>query len=84
MAWPSPLVAPVISTVPAVQASGMVITTLPTWRAWLRYRNAAGARRTSNLVAGNGCSTSSPNNPANSSSICWMRSGPASNRSKAR
>ena len=42
-------VPPVISTVPAAHASGMVSTTLPMWRAWLRCRSAAGARRTSHV-----------------------------------
>ena len=51
---PAMPVPPVISTVPAAHASGIVNTTLPMWRAWLRCRSAAGARRTSHVVTGSG------------------------------
>ena len=66
-AEPAMPVPPVISTVPArPTASGMVSTTLPMWRAWLRYRSAAGARRTSHVVTGSGRSTPASNSPASS------------------
>jgi len=77
-------VPPVINTVPVAHVSGMVKTTLPVWRAWLRYLNAASPRRMSNVVNGNGRSTPASNSSA-SSHIHWcIRGRPGSNRSKAR
>ncbi|COX55654.1 Uncharacterised protein [Mycobacterium tuberculosis] len=75
---------PVISTVPAAHASGMVSTTLPTWRAWLKNRYASRACRTSHDLTGSRCSASVLNNSTNSASICAIRCGPASIKSKAR
>ncbi len=60
-------VPPVISTVPEPSPDGKVITTLPMWRAWLKYRSAVRARRTSKVVTGNGSSTPASNSPASSS-----------------
>ena len=60
------------------------MTTLPMWRAWLRYRSAAGARRTSKVVTGNGRSTPASNSSASSSMYWCIRGRPGSNRSKAR
>ena len=42
-------------------ACGTVSTTLPTCRAWLMYRNASGARRTSHAVTGSGRSAPASN-----------------------
>ena len=69
-AEPAIPVPPVIRTVPAAQVSGIVMTTLPVWRAWLRYRSAAGARRMSNFVTGNGRSTLASNNSAICRNVC--------------
>ena len=77
-------VPPVISTVPDAHASGIVMTTLPMWRAWLRCRSAAGARRTSQVLTGSGFSTPVRLNAATPERISAMPSAPASKRSNAR
>ena len=62
---------------------GTVRTALPTSFAWLRSRIASRARRRSYVVIGGGVSFPSRYSDITATSICWIRSGPASIRSYA-
>ncbi len=74
--------APVTSIVPSgSSACGTVSTILPMCLAWLMVRNASRAWRTSHAATGNGVSAPDANSASTSSSICLIRSGPASIRS---
>ncbi len=76
--------APVISAVPAGSSgAGTVRMTFPVWRAWLRNRNASGARRTSQAVTGRGWTTPWSARVRMSVSIRWIRSSPADISSNA-